>query len=132
MPQKMRQGAIEQWQRKDAINCHRLLCPARRCAWRSMRTHNALPRYHVLFEWLDSRFLPTRDQDAVAAMQVGSFTACLHHQAQTFAPSPAFMRRSLDLAHLFDWAALDAAPSAQTLFTNAHRARFREVQERTH
>lgn len=93
---------------------------------------DALPRYHVLFEWLDSRFVPTRDQDAAAAMQVGSFTACLHRQTQTFAPSPAFMRRSLDRAHLFDWAALDAAPSAQTLFTNAHRILFREVQGRTH
>jgi len=90
------------------------------------------PRYHVLFEWLDSRFLPTRDQDAAAAMQVGYFTACLHRQAQAFAPSPAFMRRSLDGAHLFDWAALDEAQSAQTLFTNAHRALFREVQERTY
>jgi len=93
---------------------------------------DAHPRYHVLFEWLDSHFIPTRDQDAAAAMRVGYFTASLHLQAQAFSPSPAFMRRSLAIEHLFDWAAIDETREIHTLFTNEHVALFKEVQERTH
>lgn len=91
---------------------------------------DALPRYHTLFNWLEGQFLPTKQQDNAAATQVGYFTASLHQQSQTFVPSPAFTRRSLDAEHLFDWPAIEAARDRYGLFTNEQITLFHSVQER--
>ncbi len=89
------------------------------------------PRYHVLFAWLDARFVPTRDQDGIAAAQVGTFIGRLHQHARSFVPGPDFRRRRLDAEHIFDWTAIDAAQHAYGIFSAADRTLFEETHHRT-
>jgi Ser/Thr protein kinase RdoA (MazF antagonist) len=91
---------------------------------------DGLPHYHVLFRWLDARFVPTHAQTGSAAAQVGAFIGALHQFSQSFTPEFDFRRRRLDAEQLFDWSAVEAGLHPYGIFTVAHRRLFEMVHQR--
>ena len=89
------------------------------------------PHYHVLFDWLDARFVRTCDQTGAAAVQVGAFIGSLHQFSRSFTPGSGFRRRPLDAEHLVDWTAVDVGQHTYDIFTDEHRRLFEAVHHQT-